>query len=287
VKYNVSSCPGSYSSGGLVAPSASSQTYDANGNEVSSTSYGETVAVTDYSYDALNRQTNQTDPDTQLAITNATWSSGSGGQATVDFASTYPLPIGSTVIISGISPSGYNGAYSVVSSTITSVTYAKASNPGTYSSGGTLVSGAGYLGVTNATWSSESTGPCAGVGGQATLSFATTSIYPQGKDSIIVVSGISPSGYNTGGHFTSASSNNSVSFCLASSPGSYVSGGAIGTESQTAYDANGNQSTPLTLPATRPSPPTCRTSSPRSPTARTVRLTRQPSPILTTPAAIP
>jgi len=231
VKYSVSSCPGSYSSGGYVAPSASGETYDANGNESTSTSYGDTLSTTTDQYDPLGRQTAETDAGFSASITGASWSSGSGGEATVDIATTQPPQAGATIIVSGVSPSGYDGAATVISSTPTTVTYAEVTNPGTYTSGGTLWSGDGYVSVTNSSWSS-------GSGGQATLDFATGS-YPAVAGGYVTVSGMSPSGYN-GTFKVVSNTSTSLTYALASNPGSFSVGGVIQPDSYTDYYPNGN-----------------------------------------------
>lgn len=71
------------------------------------------------------------------AVTGASWSSASGGQATLTFSSNSVTSGYFTV--EGIVPVGYNSngsAFQVVSHTGTTLVYALASNPGTYSSGG-------------------------------------------------------------------------------------------------------------------------------------------------------
>jgi len=45
-----------------------------------------------------------------------------------------------TIVISGVNPSGYNGTWQVTAATGTTVSYALASNPGAYISGGTVTS---------------------------------------------------------------------------------------------------------------------------------------------------
>ena len=60
------------------------------------------------------------------AIT-VTAASGVGGIATLTFsAQTNPIPVGSNITVAGITPAGYNGTYTVLSSTTTTVTYANA-----------------------------------------------------------------------------------------------------------------------------------------------------------------
>jgi len=88
-------------------------------------------------------------------VTNATWSSSGGGTATVTVGTmTSPgYQVGQNAYITGITPSGYNctgtgspnsGVGCVVTAvTGTTISYAIASNPGSYVSGGTVTSGMG------------------------------------------------------------------------------------------------------------------------------------------------
>lgn len=77
-----------------------------------------------------------------LAVTGATWSPArffAPAEATLDFASTTTTPsVGSSITVSGVSPAGYDGTFTVTASTPTSVSYAEASDPGTYVGGGTI-----------------------------------------------------------------------------------------------------------------------------------------------------
>ena len=69
-----------------------------------------------------------------FTVTGATWSSGT---ATLTIG-TNSIPVYSTIQVSGINPSGYNGTWQVTAQTSTTIKYAIVSNPGTYNSGGTL-----------------------------------------------------------------------------------------------------------------------------------------------------
>lgn len=69
-----------------------------------------------------------------FTVSAASWSSGT---ATLTIG-TNSLATPKTITVSGISPSGYNGIYQITSSTSTSISYTLPSNPGTYSSGGTV-----------------------------------------------------------------------------------------------------------------------------------------------------
>jgi len=72
-----------------------------------------------------------------FSVTGASWS---GGTATVTFSgSGVSFRIGDTITITGISPSGYNvSSATVTASSADSVSYALASNPGAYVSGGSI-----------------------------------------------------------------------------------------------------------------------------------------------------
>jgi hypothetical protein len=80
---------------------------------------------------------------TTISVTGASWTSG---VATLTFSAiTTKLPIGAVITITGITPSGYNVSnVQVTASTTTSVSYALASNPGAYSSGGSIGNGTTY-----------------------------------------------------------------------------------------------------------------------------------------------
>lgn len=89
-------------------------------------------------YDAAGNKTAETDPGTLLSITGASWSSTTG-RATLTFASNAnPPPANAYIVVSGITPSGYNGTFQVYSSTSGTVQYT-VGNPGTGSSSGSLV----------------------------------------------------------------------------------------------------------------------------------------------------
>jgi Big-like domain-containing protein len=68
-------------------------------------------------------------------VSKGTWTSGF---ATITMGSNI-INTGSTVTVSGMAPSGYNGTYKVASATGATISYALKTNPGTYSSGGTAV----------------------------------------------------------------------------------------------------------------------------------------------------
>lgn len=78
----------------------------------------------------------ETAPLNTYTVTGASWASGT---ATLTVASTRGLRVGEEFAAASISPSGYNTSRSKITGlTSTTVSYALASNPGAYSSGGTI-----------------------------------------------------------------------------------------------------------------------------------------------------
>lgn len=69
-------------------------------------------------------------------VSTASWA---GGTATVTLSAAHTILVGTTVTVSGISPSGYNGTYVVTGVASTTIDYAVVSDPGAYSSGGSVV----------------------------------------------------------------------------------------------------------------------------------------------------
>jgi hypothetical protein len=84
----------------------------------------------------------------QLAISNVTWSSGSGGVATVTTSAAHGLGPGAWVIISAVAgATGVNNqiagtvAWQLVTASGSTFTFALATNPGSYTSGGSVEGG--------------------------------------------------------------------------------------------------------------------------------------------------
>ena len=82
---------------------------------------------------------------TTTAPITITGASGTGSVATLTYAGAYAFPIGSTIVVSGVTPVGYNGTYVVAAgSTAGSVKYASATTgsatgtPGTISNNGVV-----------------------------------------------------------------------------------------------------------------------------------------------------
>ena len=76
-------------------------------------------------------------PGTVYNVTAASWA---GGVATLTIGG-HALQVNQLVTVSGITPSGYNGTVTVTAITGTTASFALASNPGTYVSGGTVLAG--------------------------------------------------------------------------------------------------------------------------------------------------
>lgn len=137
-----------------------------------------------------------TDYGNTFAVTGAT---GDGTNATISFYDNGTgFQVGSYIQVEGIDPAGYNGTYTVVSSTNSTVT------------------------VANATASAVVTG-ASGTGTTVTLTYSGAATFTIGTD--IVVTGIAPAAYN-GTYTVTGSSAGSVSFASTTSS-TYVSGGVI------------------------------------------------------------
>ena len=67
-------------------------------------------------------------PTNILTVTSASWA---GGTATIGLSNAAIIPVGTSVVVAGMTPSGYNGTYTVTASSAGSFSYAKAVNPGT------------------------------------------------------------------------------------------------------------------------------------------------------------
>lgn len=172
----------------------------------------------------------------QVAISG---SSGNGSVATLTFTtaqSSPPFPSGSSIIVSGLLPSGFNGTYTVLNSSNTTVSYTNPTNAVVTQGGfvrstgtsmvlqgvanvGGLVTAGDITGanVTGSTFTATlfsgngasitginmfNTGmrviitATAGTGSIQTLSFASQAYAPFTSGQSITVSGVTPSGYN-------------------------------------------------------------------------------------------
>ena len=78
-----------------------------------------------------------TAPANSITITSASWAAS---VATIGINSQITIPVGTSVVVAGMTPSGYNGTYTVTVSSAGSFKYALASNPGTATVFGTVTS---------------------------------------------------------------------------------------------------------------------------------------------------
>jgi hypothetical protein len=74
-----------------------------------------------------------------------TAASSSAGTATVTFAGAYAIPVGAMVTISGVTPSGFNGSYTVTASSSGSVSFANSTAGPQTVAGSLYMTPAGYL----------------------------------------------------------------------------------------------------------------------------------------------
>lgn len=92
-------------------------------------------AIADGGLKTITPQT--TTGSTAVTVTGGSWSSS---VATLTFSTSAVFQVGDTVVVSGVTPSGYNGTYVLTRVSTTSISYALTSNPGAWSSGGSIKS---------------------------------------------------------------------------------------------------------------------------------------------------
>lgn len=85
-----------------------------------------------------------------------TTAAGAAGTATIGFAAqpVPPFPVGSAITVAGVTPTGYNGTYTVTACTTTSVSYANATT-GAQTVAGTIINRALKVGTTPKSFSIE------------------------------------------------------------------------------------------------------------------------------------
>jgi len=77
--------------------------------------------------------------NTSLNVSNASWAGSVATLTLLNSSSTgVPFAVGSTITVTGMSPTGYNGVYTVTGGSATTVTYTLVSNPGTFQYAGTV-----------------------------------------------------------------------------------------------------------------------------------------------------
>jgi len=192
---------------------------------------------------------------------NTTGTSGNGTTATVTFSGTFVYPVGSQITIYGVTPTRYNGTYTVTASSAGSVSFANTTTgsqtvAGVIASNGTLIlTGTPFTalalrdGGDLVFYNSANTGnftlycdtdqlanfsggistgviigsttAATGNGTTATITFAGNYVFPVGES--VVVTGVTPTGYN-GIYTVTASSAGSVSFANTTTGSQTVAG---------------------------------------------------------------
>ena len=168
------------------------------------------------------------------SIRVVTGGSANGTYATLNITDQGYLVANSVVTVSGVTPSGFNGTYSVSDSTPGTVTFPLALTATIDTTGalGTLTRQT-EIAVTGATW----------IGGgtkEANVSFGgifSSIVLPVGLS--ITTTAFNPTGYNTVATITS-SGQGWIRFSLSSNPGSYVSGGKIVISQRHAFAGRAN-----------------------------------------------
>lgn len=98
---------GGYGTGTAIVPSTGTPVY---ATDWTMDNWGQILIACPHATSFLSRTT--------ISIT------GTGATATLNFADSYVVPVGDTVIVSGVNPVGFNGTYIVTASTATTIQYA-------------------------------------------------------------------------------------------------------------------------------------------------------------------
>lgn len=229
-------------------------------NQVIFNTAGSLSGSSDLTFDGINLSVGAS-----IALTGASTAGSGPYTATVTFSGSKVIAVGSSVIVSGVTPAGYNGTWTVTASSAGSVSYT-VSSALTSGSGGNIIYGAVQAGGSTVSVPSVNENRTAGVtttaaadafassaytpspvggniktitssatptsctgswtSGVATLTGTGGFTHPVG--STIIVSGMSVAGYN-GTFVVTASTSNTVSYAvaatLAAGTGGSVSGG--------------------------------------------------------------
>lgn len=156
-----------------------------------------------------------------------------GGLATVSFIPqlTVPYSVGSTVIVSGVTPVGYNGTYTVLAATTSSVSYANPTSglqTGAGSVGANIALGTTILGINNASMTNATiNNGGSGAGNILTVGAVTSGTLSAG---MVLNGGTTTLGTLIVNQLTSSSAATATTN-IYSTTGTYISGGASGTNS--------------------------------------------------------
>ena len=96
-----------------------------------STKAGTITLFGNYTISTIDTTTTPSNSFTISAASSATTTptlsaAGTGTTATLAYSTSYTIPVGSTIVVAGVTPSGYNGTYTVTASSAGSVSYANA-----------------------------------------------------------------------------------------------------------------------------------------------------------------
>ena len=136
-----------------------------------------------------------------VTVTSASWSSTSGGRVTINTTSPNNLVSGQKVYVSGISPAGYNGVYTVIASGLSAsrFRYLLTANPGTYVSGGTVPAKESEVSTLNGSSSTVTA-----------ITTPTTHGFSTGQS--VTVAGATPNGFDISGSITNNGASTSFSY---------------------------------------------------------------------------
>jgi hypothetical protein len=156
-----------------------------------------------------------------VPVNGVTGTSGNGTTATVNFNGGATFAVGASVIVSGVTPSGYNGVWTVTASSAGSVSFASSAT------GSLTAAGVISLATTGAS----------GTGTTATVTFSNSVTIPVGDS--VLIAGMTPSAYN-GTWKVTGSSAGSVSFASTATGSMSVAGSIVDVEDTNGWAFNSN-----------------------------------------------
>lgn len=171
-----------------------------------------------------------------LSITSI---SGSGSVVTVTFSaqSIAPFPAGTTVVISGVTPSGYNGSYTVASGNNSQITYSSTTT-GTATVLGRIVTG----------------GTALSIKGNANITNLDVQAFTGASAAIAAVTGVTTLSFGSGGSLSlgsgAANIGNITSTSIDASAGNVTANGLTGNGLSITGNASANRITVFTSVAT-------------------------------------
>lgn len=183
-------------------------------SDITATTYEGTYAVTatdatHFTYALAANPGSYVQGTTAIRTVTASSASWLGGVVTMNTSVAHGLAVGDHVSVTGVNPVGYNGIYLVASTpNATRITYAQASNPGGYTSGGAVTR---THSITAASWS----------GG--TASITTSAAHGLVTGQYVHIDNISPSGYD-GTYAVTVVDSTHFTYALSSDPGGAYSG---------------------------------------------------------------